>query len=71
MLKIFNGELMKCCMCGKEQFSHPKVETQWRGIELEGRYHYVCPDHFPVNGTPEQFRDTYLAVFKKLGIGKK
>jgi hypothetical protein len=64
----FMGEMMTCCMCGKVQQSDPKVSNNWRAVEPDGVRHYVCPDHFPpdATGTPEQFRQAYIAVFKKL-----
>ena len=64
----FMGELMTCVMCGKQEQSDPKVKSDWRTVEPDGVRYYVCPDHFPPDetGTREQFRQAYIAVFKKV-----
>jgi len=43
----FVGELMVCCLCGREQRSDPTVSSQWRCVQLAGRTFYACPDEFP------------------------
>lgn len=65
------GETMTCVMCGRVQRSDPKVESNWRIVQPDGVRHYVCPDHFPPDetGTTEQFRQAYIAVFKKILAG--
>jgi hypothetical protein len=63
----FMGETMTCCMCGKEHPSDPKVESNWRRIEADGKPYYVCTDHFPADGaSAEAFKEAYLAVFLKI-----
>lgn len=64
----FMGETMTCVMCGKIEQSDPKVRTDWRVVEPDGVRHYVCAAHFPpdATGTTAEFRDAYLAVFKKI-----
>jgi hypothetical protein len=39
----FQGELMRCIMCGKQQRSNPKKESDWTCIEQDGRFYYICP----------------------------
>lgn len=51
MKRFFVGELMTCCMCGKQEQSDPKRESQWRCLEVEENAYYACPDHFPDDRT--------------------
>lgn len=39
----FQGEMMTCIMCGKQQKSDPKVESDWTCIEVDSVGYYVCP----------------------------
>ncbi len=63
----FQGEMMTCALCGKQQQSDPHAESQWRCIEADGVSHYVCPAHFPPDGaSAEQFKGAYIKVFTAL-----
>lgn len=45
--KLFQGELMTCKNCGRQQKSDPHVSSEWTAIELEGEFYgYFCPDCF-------------------------
>lgn len=66
----FQGEMMTCVVCGKQERSDPKVESNWRGITLEKQTHYACTDEFPADdASREEFEATYLKVL--LAIVKK
>lgn len=68
----FMGETMTCTMCSKVQPSDPKIESQWRAVEVDGTRYYACPDHFPPDtGTREQFRQAYVAVLRKIYAEKQ
>lgn len=43
----FMRELMTCCVCGKQQRSNPRLESQWRALEVDNEIFYACPDEFP------------------------
>lgn len=60
----FTGELMTCVMCGREQRSDPKVESNWRVLQLgEGERYYACPDEFPPDGSDsDAFKEAYSRV---------
>jgi hypothetical protein len=63
----FTGETMTCCMCGKEQPSDLKVESQWRAIDYGGRRFYVCPKHFPPDTAPSsKFAKAYEKILRKI-----
>ncbi len=63
----FQGEIMTCALCGKQEQSDPHVESQWRCIEADDIAYYVCPAHFPADGvSAEQFKTAYIKVFKTL-----
>jgi len=46
----FQGEMMRCEVCGSEQKSNPEVESNWTCVELDGEWGslllYVCPKHY-------------------------
>ena len=59
----FKGELMTCCVCGRQQRSDPKVQTQWRAIEIDSEIVYGCPDEFPSDKAGrEAFKTAYQLV---------
>jgi len=63
----FHGELMTCIMCGKQQGSDPKIESQWRLLEVDGVRYYACPAEFPPDtAEAEAFKAAYLAIFTKI-----
>jgi len=42
--KFFQGEMMTCKGCGKQQKSDPHISSEWTLIELDGQvYGYFCP----------------------------
>jgi len=47
---LFQGETMRCEICGVEQKSNPNVESNWSCVELGGEWRslllYVCPKHY-------------------------
>jgi hypothetical protein len=47
--RYFVGELMTCCICGDQQRSDPKAESNWRVIVLDGVAYYACPKEFPAD----------------------
>lgn len=68
----FQGELMTCAMCGKEQQSHPDQESDWRIIELNAQKHYVCTDHFPPDGaSKEAFSEAYQTILRHIGLNSR
>jgi hypothetical protein len=45
--KFFQGEIMTCKNCGKQQKSDPHISSDWTAIELDGKlYGYFCPHCF-------------------------
>lgn len=64
----FQGEKMKCIICGKIQHSDPHIESQWRCLVVDGMSYYVCPKHFPPDetATKAQFATAYEKVMRKI-----
>lgn len=63
----FVGETMTCTLYGKVEKSDPGVETQWRCIELDSVGYYVCPKHFPPDGSPSRrYERAYTKVLHHL-----
>jgi hypothetical protein len=46
----FMGEMMTCAVCGKQQKSDPKIESQWTCVVLGDRRVYFCPKCFGNDG---------------------
>lgn len=47
-MEPFQGELMTCVICGKEQQSDPAQPSGWRCVVTsDGHRFYACPDEFP------------------------
>lgn len=64
---VFRGELMVCALCRAKHRSSQRANSQWRALELDGHRFYVCPNHFPPDGSSTQaFRDAYVFVLKRL-----
>jgi hypothetical protein len=40
---MFQGELMRCTHCGREQQSDPAVESGWYNLLINGQRQYLCP----------------------------
>jgi hypothetical protein len=69
--KFFQGEMMMCAICGKQQQSDPAIESHWTIIEIEGDPKYICPKHLPLNdphATRGDFIRAYRRIFRKLGV---
>lgn len=61
--KKFQGELMTCVVCGRQSFSHPQINTQWRYLDLDASGFYACPDEFPPDSSGEtRFQAAYQLV---------
>lgn len=43
---LFQGEMMKCAVCGKEQKSDFKIESGWTAITVDSAVYYFCPNCF-------------------------
>lgn len=44
--KFFQGELMTCDHCGRQQQSNPHVSSEWTVAEVDGVPLYFCPACF-------------------------
>ena len=63
----FMGEVMTCALCNKAQKSDPKIESNWRMLELNGQRFYVCPKHFPSDrASAREFSKAYQHVIRSL-----
>ncbi len=63
----FNGELMICALCDKQQQHVISLDINWRLIQLDGRGYYICPDHFPTDGASiEAFTAAYENILRNL-----
>lgn len=63
----FQGELMVCSLCQKEQMSDPKVESGWTGVSVHGQFHYICPDHLaPPDAGRGKHMEAWLNILMKL-----
>lgn len=66
----FQGELMTCCMCGKQQQSDPDQNSDWRIVQVNGQQHYVCTDHFPPDDADAgAFSEAYQKILRHIGVG--
>jgi hypothetical protein len=74
---LFQGEMMHCLLCDKEEPSYPHLESQWRAITIpDAGAFYACPDHFPPDtGSTKEFAAAYtffiLEIFKHIAGGKE
>lgn len=64
----FQGEVMTCVMCGKQQKSNPMVESNWTAITIdEGKTFYACPAEFPAaNSSRKAYADAYERILAKI-----
>lgn len=54
---------MTCCVCGKQQRSNLRLESQWRALEIDEKLFYACPDEFPPDGASrDAFKKAYQLV---------
>lgn len=65
---LFDGEMMTCAICGKQQQSDPRQESNWRAIQIDEEIFYICTDHFPPDkmATIQGFTDAYEEVINSL-----
>lgn len=47
---LFQGEMMLCRICGKQQKSDPKIESNWTALQIDDVVVYICPICFPKLG---------------------
>lgn len=45
--EVFNGEIMTCVVCEKQERSNPKSQSNWRCLDIDSERCYACPDEFP------------------------
>lgn len=62
--KFFQGEIMKCVMCEREEKSDPSVNSEWTVLELDGVPYYCCPDCLQKNA--KDLSGRYQAVIEKI-----
>lgn len=56
----FQGEMMTCIVCGRQERSNPAVKSDWRMLDADGYHFYFCPDEFPSNKAgKEAFSEAY------------
>lgn len=62
---LFQGELMRCLLCDREERSTPHAETNWRALDIDDRIFYACPDEFPPDetGTKEELALAFQLCF--------
>jgi hypothetical protein len=65
---VFQGELMTCILCGKEEHSDPRVQSDWRAISLNGVVFYACPDHFPADQDLPEDTEPHADVGKRKAL---
>ena len=63
----FQGEMMTCALCDKQEQSDPEAESQWRLLERDDREFYICPDHLPPDGSGVlAFKRAYDRIYAEL-----
>lgn len=60
------GLLMTCTMCNRKEMTGTIAPSDWRCIEIDAKPFYVCPDHFPKDGSPEGFKEAYGKVLREI-----
>lgn len=56
----FQGELMICVVCGKQEKSSPLISSEWRMLQVDEHGFYVCPDEFPdAKPSKEEYKKAY------------
>lgn len=62
---MFQGEWMKCFMCGKKQKSDPDVESDWSFIQYADQPGvYVCPGC--LQDSPAAQKGDFAAAYDKV-----
>lgn len=64
----FQGELMTCAMCGRQEWSNPKVQSGWTLIQLPGSavQHYVCPPCIHEPAKQKGYKLAYSQILRNL-----
>jgi len=71
----FEGQTMKCVLCGRTKKSHPRVESNWTHITLpagtvagvnETKSGYFCDKCHSKCKTSEDFSQLYERAIKKI-----
>jgi hypothetical protein len=66
----FQGETMRCVMCGRTARSSPGASCPWRAIEIHGVLYYACDGEFPPDGaSAEAFTAAYQAILQRILTG--
>lgn len=60
----FQGEMMTCDLCGRQERSDPQVESGWTVVELNDGHFYICTRH--LNSETKDFEKTWRKIVKKL-----
>lgn len=64
---MFDGELMTCIICGAQERSDPRIESQWRALLVDDVLYYVCPGEFPPDEAErEDFKTAYQLIISKI-----
>lgn len=64
---IFQGEMMVCCMCLKQLKSHPRIETDWDGLQFDDTVYYVCPaERAPRKASSAERKAAYHRIFARI-----
>lgn len=58
----FQGEMMTCCMCGKQWKSHPRIESDWTTITLDSTRYYICPKELQGRGSKRSKEEAAAAM---------
>jgi hypothetical protein len=63
----FEGEVIECSLCPRKQKSVQKRNANWRAFTLDGTTYYVCPIHFPPDGSKaRKFTAAYKRILDRL-----
>lgn len=66
--QYFQGELMTCFICGRQQKSDPNKRSNWSIVEWDSILFYVCTKHFTPDHLASQadYKHDYLYVLRKI-----
>ena len=66
---LFKNVSVRCEICGSTQYLTGNEQSEWRCLEVNKTKHYVCPKHFPADGSSvEEYQKAYLKIFRKIGV---
>lgn len=71
-IDMFAGRTVSCCLCGiVKSFGVDRVESEWRCIQVDDKPWYICPKHFPPDGSGrEAFKNAYYSAIRTILDGK-